>query len=162
MGPNFFWSVLAAAWKLEWSWDSRGAQLTVLWGTNNGGFVGSSPFTDAFQLWCWRLWSPLDCKIKPVNPIGDQSWIFIGRTDAEAESPVLWPPDANSWLTVKDPDAGKDKRKMECQRMRWLDSITDTMNRNLSKLQDIVECQSPAPAARESAWRGEQCRQMMM
>ena len=55
------------------------------------------------------LKSPLDCKkIQPVHPKGDQSWVFIGRTDAEAETPVLWPPDAKSWLTGKDPDAGRD------------------------------------------------------
>ena len=60
------------------------------------------------------LESPLDSKeIKPANPKGNQSWIFIGRTDAEAETPVLWPPDANSWLIGKDPDAGKDWRQME-------------------------------------------------
>ena len=65
---------------------------------------------DAFELWCWRrLESPLDCKeVQPVNPKGDQSWVFIGRTDAEAETPILWPPDAKSWLIWKDPDAGKD------------------------------------------------------
>ena len=55
------------------------------------------------------LESPWDCKeIQPVHPKGDQSWVFIGRIDAEAETPVLWPPDAKSWLTWKDPDAGKD------------------------------------------------------
>ena len=65
--------------------------------------------------WCFwttvlqkTLESPLDCKIKPVKPKGNQSWIFIGRTDAEAEALILWPPDAKSWLTGKDPDAGKD------------------------------------------------------
>ena len=53
---------------------------------------------DAFELWCWRtLESPLDCKeIQPVHPKGDQSWVFIGRTDVEAETPILWPPDAES------------------------------------------------------------------
>ena len=54
---------------------------------------------DAFELWCWRklLKSPLDSKeIQPVHPKGDQSWVFIGRTDAEAEAPILWPPDANN------------------------------------------------------------------
>ena len=55
----------------------------------------------------------LDCKIKPVNPKGKQSWIFIGRTDAEAEAPILWPRDANSWLIWKDLDAGKDWRQEE-------------------------------------------------
>ena len=57
------------------------------------------------------VWSPLDCKeIKPVNSKGNQSWIFIGKTDAEveAEAPILWPPDTKNWLIGKDPDAGKD------------------------------------------------------
>ena len=60
------------------------------------------------------LESPLDCKeIQPVHPKGDQSWVFIGRTDGEAETPILWPPDAKSWLIWKDPDAGKDWRREE-------------------------------------------------
>ena len=55
------------------------------------------------------LEGPLDCKeIQPVHPRGDQSWVFIGGTDVEAETPILWPPDAKSWLVGKDPDAGKD------------------------------------------------------
>ena len=64
--------------------------------------------TDAFELWCWRrpLRVPWTARIYN-NPQGNQSWIFIGRTDAEAETPILWPPDAKSWLTGKDPDAGK-------------------------------------------------------
>ena len=70
---------------------------------------------DAFELWCWKtLESPLDCKeIKSVHPKGNHSWIFIGRTDVEAEAPLLWPPDAKSWLTGKDPDGGKDWRQEE-------------------------------------------------
>ena len=71
---------------------------------------------DAFELWFWRrlLKSPLDCKeIQPVHPKGNQSWIFIGRTDPEAETPILWPPDAKNRLIVKDPDAGKDWRQEE-------------------------------------------------
>ena len=65
---------------------------------------------DAFELWYWRrLSSPLYFReVKPVNPKGNQPQIFIGRTDAEAEVPILWPPDANSRLTRKDPDSGKD------------------------------------------------------
>ena len=60
------------------------------------------------------LESPLDCKeIKPVNPKGNQPWIFIGRTDAEIEAPILWPPDVKSWLIEKDPDAGKDWKQKE-------------------------------------------------
>ena len=71
--------------------------------------------------WCFwsvvlekTLESPLDCKeIQPVHPKGNQSWIFIGRTDAEVEAPILWPPDVKSWLIRKDPDAGKDWRQEE-------------------------------------------------
>ena len=70
----------------------------------------------ALKNWCFRtvvlektLESPLDCKeIQPVHPKGDQSWILFGRTDVEAETPILWPPDGKSWLIGKDPDAGKD------------------------------------------------------
>ena len=70
---------------------------------------------DAFELWCWRrIESPLDWKeIKPVYPKGNQPWIFIGRTDAEAETPILWLPDGKSWLIWKDPYAGKDWRQEE-------------------------------------------------
>ena len=71
--------------------------------------------------WCFwtvvlekTLERPLDCReIKPVNPKRNQSWIFIGRTDAEAETPILWPPDVKNWLIRKDPDAGKDWRQEE-------------------------------------------------
>ena len=70
---------------------------------------------DAFELWCWRrLESPLDIKeVKSVHPKGDQSWVFIGRTDAEAETPILWPPDGKNWLIGKDLDDGKDWRREE-------------------------------------------------
>ena len=65
----------------------------------------------AFELWCWEktLESPVDCKeIQPVHPEGDQSWVFVERSDAEAETPVFWPPDAKNRLTGKDLDAGED------------------------------------------------------
>ena len=102
----------------------------------------------ALKNWCFQtmvlektLESPLDCReIQPVHPKGDQSWIFIGRTDAEAETPILWPPDAKNWLIWKDSDAGKDwsgRRRGE-QRMRWLDGITNLMEMNLSKLRKLV------------------------
>ena len=84
---------------------------------------------------CIQIESPLGCKeIKPVNPKGNQLWIFIGRTDAEAEAPKLWPPDSKSQLIGKDPDAGKDWRQKRrgLQRMRWLDSITDSLEMNWS------------------------------
>ena len=65
---------------------------------------------DAFELWCWRrLLRVPPCKeIQPVHSKGDQTWVFIGKTDAEAETPILWPPHAKSWLIEKDPDAGRD------------------------------------------------------
>ena len=87
------------------------------------------------------LQSPLNCKnIKLFNPKGKQSWIFIGRTDAEAETPVLWPPDAKNWLTGKDPDAGKDWRQeekgiTEDKMVVW---HTDSMDMSLSKLWQLV------------------------
>ena len=69
------------------------------------------------------LESPLDCKeIKPVSPKGNQSWIFIGKIDAKAEAPKLWPPHAKNWLTGRDPDAGKDWRQKEkVVARRWID-----------------------------------------
>ena len=83
---------------------------------------------DAFELWCWRrlLKVPWTAEIQPVHPKGDQSWVFIGRTDAEAETPVFWPPHAKSWLIWKYPDAQKDWGQEEKgqQRLRWLDGIT--------------------------------------
>ena len=76
---------------------------------------------DAFKLWLEKtLESPLDCKeIKPVHPKGNQPWIFIGRTDAEAETPIFWPPDTKNWLTGKDPDAEKDWRQEEKGTTGW-------------------------------------------
>ena len=101
---------------------------------------------DAFELWCWRrLKSPLDSKeIKSVNPKGNIHWIFIGifigRTDAEAEAPMLWPSDVKSQLIRKDPDAGKDWRQeekgmTEDEMVGWHHSV----DMSLSKLWEIVK-----------------------
>ena len=130
-------------------------------------FVNKGPFSQGYRfsyshIWMWELdyeeswapknwclWtlmlentfeSPLDSKeIQPVHSKGNHSWVFIGRTDVEAETPILWPPDVKSWLIWKDPDAGKDWKWEEkgWQRMRWLDVITDSMD-ILCKLQELV------------------------
>ena len=91
--------------------------------------------------WCFwtvvlekTLESPLDCKeIQPVHPKWNQSWIFIERTDAEVETPILWPLDAKNWLNGKDPNSGKGRRRRGQQRMRWLDDITDLMDINFEQ-----------------------------
>ena len=94
------------------------------------------------QKWNDNLFeSPLDSKeIKPVNPNGNQPWIFIGRIDTKAEAPIVWPPDAKSWLTGKDSDAGKEWGKEEKgqQGMKWLEGITDSADMSLSEFQEIV------------------------
>ena len=107
-------------------------------------------YKESWVLKNWYFWtvvlektleSPLDCKeIQPVHSKGDQSWVFIGRTDVDVETPILWPPDVKSWLIWKDPDAGKDwgKEKKGMKKMRWLDGITDLMDMSLFKLLGLV------------------------
>ena len=104
-------------------------------------------YKESWALKSWFFWtvvlektlvSPLTCKeIKPVHPQGDQSWVFMGRMNAEAETPILWPPNAKSWLIWKDPDA-EDRRRRGWQKMRWLDGITDSMAMGLCGLQELM------------------------
>ena len=86
-------------------------------------------------------WESLGLKeIQPVHPKGNQSWVFIGRTDVEAETPILWPPHAKSWLIGKDPDAGKDwGQEKEVTENEVAGCITDSMDVSLSEYQEIVK-----------------------
>ena len=98
--------------------------------------------------WCFgavvlekTLESPLNCKeIQPVHPKGDLSWVFIGRTDVEAKTPILWPPDVKNWLPGKDPDAGKDWNQEEkgMTEDETIGCINNSMDMSLSKLQEFV------------------------
>ena len=97
---------------------------------------------------------------EPVHPKGNQSWMFIGRTDAEAETPILWPSDAKNWLVGKDPDAGKDWRRGGeggDKRMSWLDGISGSVDMSLSKLWEIVKGRETWRAAVHEVTKSQTC-----
>ena len=128
------WKMLAP-WKKSYDQSRQHIKKQRYYFTNKGlssqsyGFPSSHVWiweSDYKESWVPKNWyvctvvlektleNPLDCKkIQPVHPKGDQSWVFIGRTDVEAETPILWPPDVRNWLIGNDPDAGKDWRREE-------------------------------------------------
>ena len=125
-----------------WSSQTRGFSSSHVW-------MWELDYKESWALKNWCFWTvvlekiletPLDCKeIQPVHPKRSQSWMFIGRTDAEADTPILWPPDVRNWLIGKDPDAGKDwrqeeKRMTEDEMVGW----HPTIDMSLSTLQEWV------------------------
>ena len=148
-----------APWKKSYDQPSHHIEKQRYYFANKDPSSQSYGFSSS-QVWMWELdhkeswmlkkwcfWtvvlektleSPLDCKkIQPVHPKGNQSWIFIGRTDAEAETPILWPPNWKSWFTGKNPDAGKDWRQEEKGMKK--DGTTNSMDFSLSRLQELVK-----------------------
>ena len=135
---------------ISWDFANKGLSSQSYGCSSSHVWMWELDYKESWALKNWCFWtvvlektleSPLDSKeIQPVHPKKNQSWISIGRIEAEAETPILWPPDAKNWLIWKDPDAGKDWRQEEkgTTENEWLDGITDSMNMSLSKLQELV------------------------
>ena len=125
------------------------AMVLCLWFSSSHVWMWELDYKESWVPKSWCFWavvlekileSPLDSEeIQAVNPKGNQPWVFIGRTDAEAETPILWLPDTKNWLLGKDPDAKiEGGQRRGWQRMRWLDGTTDAMGMSLSKLRELV------------------------
>ena len=149
-------------WKGSYDWPRQHVKKQRHYFANKGpssqGYCFSSSHVWMWELDCkenwmpenWCFWtvvldktleSPLDCKeIQSVHPKGHHSWVFTGRTDVEAETPMLWPPDVKSWLIRTGPDAGKDWRRKEkgMTEDEMVDGITDSMDMSLGKLCKLV------------------------
>ena len=120
----------------------------MLWSLSKSAMCNLLEFDNVYPLspekymGTYKVWHRISWggEIQPIHSKGDQPWVFLGRNDAKAETPVLWPPHAKSWLIGKDSDAGRDwgRRRRGWQRMRWLDVITDLMDVSLSELREMV------------------------
>ena len=164
---------MLAPWKKSYDQPRQQIKKQRHYFANKGSFSQSYGFSSS-HFWIWELdykeswapknwcfWtvvlektleSPLDCKeIQPVHPKGNQSWIFVGRTDVVAETPILWPPDGKNWLIGKDPDAGKDWRQKEKRTTEyemvgwhhWLDGHESEQALGVGDGQGSLECCRP-------------------